>query len=319
MKSASEFITFTVPLSSEFHAKAEQFRLQHKNPQKAKQVYLNTLAVSAVNFYLRCMGIATNWEASDSSNPIIQTLMDVADLEIIGLGKIECRPILPQENVIHIPPEASCERVGYLAVQLDESLSKATLLGFSKTVTESCEIPINKLRSLAEMLVQLQQATEIIKQPIHLSQWFQNIIDVGWQNVDLLLHPQQQTALAFRSGTGKHNIEYNSDNPIFSVEQGKLISLGQKSDNEQVALLVELIHESEKEIDIWVKACPIGREKYLPEELQLMVLDESGTAVIQAIARSTENMQINFSSSLGERFSIKLVYRDVKFTEDFVV
>jgi hypothetical protein len=63
MRNLSESLTFTVPLSSSAHHLAEQFCRQQSNQKKAKQVYLNTLAVSAVNFYLRCMGVETDWKA----------------------------------------------------------------------------------------------------------------------------------------------------------------------------------------------------------------------------------------------------------------
>jgi hypothetical protein len=48
MRNLSESLTFTVPLSSSAHHLAEQFCRQQSNQKKAKQVYLNTLAVSAV-------------------------------------------------------------------------------------------------------------------------------------------------------------------------------------------------------------------------------------------------------------------------------
>ena len=81
--------------------------------------------------------------------------------------------------------------------------------------------------------------------------------------------------------------------------------------------MVELILVSE-EINIIVKVFPVGGQKYLPEELELMVLDDLGTSVMQATARSTKSIQLNFSSELGERFSIKVALGDVSFTEVFI-
>jgi hypothetical protein len=37
---------------------------------------------------------------------------------------------------------------------------------------------------------------------------------------------------------------------------------------------------------------PTGEQTYLPQDLQLMVLDEAGVAVMQAQARSTKNIEI---------------------------
>ena len=120
-------------MSVEYHRLAQQFCRQQSDRTKAKQIYLNTLAVSAVKFYLRCMEIETNWEASLSYSPVFQSLMDVADLEIPFKGKLECRPILPQTNLLYIPPEVRCDaeggslcdhRIGYVAVQLDSLLEE---------------------------------------------------------------------------------------------------------------------------------------------------------------------------------------------------
>ena len=48
MKNIDNRLTFTVPLTQEAHQLAEKHRCQQHDPQKGKQVYLNTLAVYAV-------------------------------------------------------------------------------------------------------------------------------------------------------------------------------------------------------------------------------------------------------------------------------
>jgi hypothetical protein len=316
MMRQSESLKFPVPISSELHSLAKQFSRKHGNPEKAKQVYFNTLAVSAVDFYLRCMKVETSWSASFSYNPVIQTMMDVADLEIIGLGKLECRPVLSDKKVVYIPPEVWSDRIGYVAVQFDESLRVATLLGFSKTA-QSGEIPINQLRSLEEFILQLSEIPEKVKQKIHLSQWLINVVDDGWQTVESLL--TQQSELAFRFRSAEQTLAQNPENTTTNVQKGTLLDLGGESSSKPIALVVGLIPTSEQEINIYVKVCPAGSQKYLPEELELMVLDEKGTAVMQAIARTTKSIQLNFSSQIGENFSIKVSLGDVSFTEVFLV
>lgn len=319
MRNLSESLTVTVPISPEAYRQAEQFSLHHRNPDKAQQVYLNTLAVWAVKFYLLCMGTETNWEASLSWNPVIQILMNVADLEVQGLGKIECRPVLPTDHFVHIPREVCLDRIGYVAVQINESQKQATLLGFSRTVPENGELPIRELCSLEEMLLQLSQPANEVKQPTHLQQWLDNIFEIGWETVESFLSPQQQAKFAFRSRTTEQTTANHQENQILSVERGKLLDLGQHSKSESIVLLVELLPTSNEEIDIWVKVYPVGSQKYLPEELQLLVLDEGGIPVIQAIARSTENLQVNFSSKPAESFSVQLILNLACFTESFLV
>ncbi|MEH2072569.1 MAG: DUF1822 family protein [Nostoc sp.] len=318
MSNLSESLTFTLPISLSDRALAEQFCSLHSNPRKAKQVYLNTLAISAVKLYLHCMGVETNWSASLSWNPATQIVMDVADLQVIGKGKIECLAVLPGEKVIHIPPEVCSDRIGYVAVQLDERLREATLLGFFKIVNECSSIAINKLRSLEELILQLSETPENIKQPIHLSKWLINVFDDGWQTVESLLNVQQ-AKLAFRFRGSEQTLAPNSENSIIIEQKRKLLYLGRESESKPIALIVGLIPVSEQEINICVKVCRDNNQKYLPEELEVMVLDDLGTPVMQATARSTKSIQLNFSSELGERFSIKIALGDINFIEAFKV
>ena len=50
-----------------------------------------------------------------------------------------------------------------------------------------------------------------------------------------------------------------------------------------------------------------------------MVLDENGDVVLQAIAKSTETIQLKFKGELGERFSVKVALGEVSVTEAFLV
>lgn len=129
MTEQAEELAFTVPLSFEAHTIATSLSQKLSNPERAKQVYLNTLAVYAVDFYLRCMGIETDWPSSDSRNPIILEFMDIADLKLKPEGRLECRPVLPEMTTCAVPPDAWDDRVSYVVVQLSQSLKQATLLG----------------------------------------------------------------------------------------------------------------------------------------------------------------------------------------------
>ncbi len=150
-----ELTTFTIPLSFEAHSLAQQMRCQQSNPQKSKQVYLNTLAVYAVGFYLRCLGIETDATQSDSRNLTYLKFMDVADLWVKDVGKLECRPVLPGSTTLQIPAEAWSDRIGYIAVEMSQSLKQATLLGFTDTAV--VETSLNQLRSMADFLEYLHQ------------------------------------------------------------------------------------------------------------------------------------------------------------------
>lgn len=310
MMKLSEPLSFTVPLSTSAHRLAEQFRRRQSNQKKAKQVYLNTLAVSAVKFYLRCMEIETEWEASQSWNPVMQTLMDVADLSVTGLGFLECRPVLPETQVVHIPPEVWSDRIGYVAVQLDQSLREATLLGFTKTAPCSGELSISQLLRLEDLLEHLRQIRQLesVEMGVNLSQWFQNIFEAGWQSLEALL------------GTNNLALSLRSDSQFsVGVKGAKLIDLGLRLGSQSVALLVAITPEANQKVGILVQVHPVGGG-YLPPNLRLSLLSES--AVLQEVQSRTQDNYIQlkrFRGNPGECFNIQVAFGEVTVTETFVI
>ena len=124
----------TVPLGSLAHALARPFAAEQITPQKGKKTYLNTLAIYAVHTYLKWLQIETEISQGDSWHPLKRALFDVADLVIPGVGKLECRPVLPGETAFSLPPEVTEDRIGYVAVQFNERLNEVQLLGFVRAV-----------------------------------------------------------------------------------------------------------------------------------------------------------------------------------------
>jgi Protein of unknown function (DUF1822) len=301
--------TFTVPLALSAHARAKQFQGYHSNPQKGEQVYLNTLAVYAVNFYLDCMGIETDWSASFSSNPVMQTLMDVADLDIPKLGKLECRPVLPDDSVVCIPVEVLSDRIGYVAVQLDKTLREARLLGFSKTVPESGELAIGELRSLPDLL---EAVTAPSPSKIKLSKWFENIFEAGWQSLEALLGINQENlAFSFRSASNLASEE--------TVKAAKLIDLGMQLENQSVGLLMAITPTSEHKMIVLVQVHPVAK-KTLPANLKLSLLAAGKT--IKEVESSGKYNYIQlppFRGDSGESFDIQVSLGEASVTETFEI
>lgn len=308
MNNIADSKTFTVPLALPEHLTAQMFSRQQTNPQKVKQVYLNTLAVYAVDFYLRCQGIETDLSASDSCNSVTQTLMNVADLEIKNIGKLECRPVLPDSQNCHIPLEVWSDRVGYVAVQLNESLREATLLGFVETVNQE-ELPVSELRSLSELEDLLDSLTVnqfVIPgklQVNQLLQWFDNTFQQGWQAIEELIAPQELSLVR----TSK-------------VRRGKLIDLGIDLASHSVILILNLLQENEQTVAVHLQVYPTGENTYLPPQLKLLVLNESGETFKEVTARSADRfIQYQFEAELGDRFSVKVALENVSITEEFAI
>mgnify|MGYP002259874230 CR=1 FL=1 len=300
MNNTQEKLTFKVALTPSAHRLAEKFRRQQSNPDQGKQVYLNTLAVYAMNFYCQCMGIDTDLSKSYSLTPVIPTLGDIADLYLNNLGKLECLPVLPQSQVINIPPVVWNNRIGYMAVQLNESLTEATLLGFSKTASTQ-ELPLSELGSLEDFLEHI----ETLSQCVSLSQWFNQICDKGWQRVKTQKSPSApQPAFRFRRAR---------------ITAAKSITLDTKVVSYPMDLVVTVTQESEQEIDIEIQLH--AREiEHLPLGLKLMVIDESGETFSEVSAGINDTIISNgFIGERQEEFTLKIALGDASFTEYFVV
>ena len=316
----SEEDTLTMPITLKAHQQAQQFWQQQPNTQAAQQVYLNALAVQAVQSYLSWFGIVTDLEASDSWNPAIQSLANTADLVVTGVGKLECRSVLPEADVCEIPPEVCCDRIGYVAVQFNSELSEATLLGFVPTVTTT-QLPLPQLQPLDRLLDYLQLALvapmpdSALSARTTLSQWLQGVVQTGWQTVeDLLLQNMlhQQPVWSFRTSSQTPT----SESPM---TRAKVLKLRSQVETKSIALIVGLLPAEATVMDVWVKVCPTGNQMHLPADLDLMVLDDTGVVVMQAQSRETEMIQLKFKAMMGEIFSVKVALGIDAVTENFVV
>lgn len=154
----------TIQLSKQAHQDAHKFASQQSTPEKVKQVYTNTLAVYAVRHFLQWLGIETDLSAGDSWHSVIRCFNDVADLVIPDLGKLECRPVLPGQTAISIPPEVTEDRIAYIAVQFQEQLNEVQLLGFYPAIDpqsppETIEISrLQPIETLIDYIDRLESA-----------------------------------------------------------------------------------------------------------------------------------------------------------------
>lgn len=324
-----EEFSLPLPITKAARTIAQEFAAGQPTAEKVEQVYLNTLAVCVVNDYLQMMSIPTDLTAGDSWNPVVRLAADIADLEVTGLGRLECRPMKVNEQTCYIAPEVWEDRIGYVIVQFDEILLEATLLGFVPTVATE-HLLIAELQPLEKLLVHLSQLN-YVEPPlgvrvaaqsatnnnvINLSQWLQGVFDTSWQIAESLLTPQSNLAFSFRrSDTGE---EFNRTQG--SIRRAKLIDLGLQLAGNSIALIVELRQESNQKTDVLLQVHPTGSKIYLPQLLQLIVIDEYKAVFLEAQARSADNyIQLQFSGQPEERFSVKIALGDASITENFVI
>jgi len=156
-------------LTPQAHEIAGQWARQLDSNHKAKQVYLNTLAIFAVKSFLADLSYPTDFTKSQSANPVLRSLKNISDLLISNLSYIECCPILPQQKTFLIPSSIKEElRIAYIFVQFEEKLDKVQLLGFIRgqsPLSGAEEISLQQLEpidNLIDYLYQLEIGTEVL-------------------------------------------------------------------------------------------------------------------------------------------------------------
>ena len=109
-------------------------------------------------------------------------------------------------------------------------------------------------------------------------------------------------------------------NPATGIRRVKLVDLGMQIAGNAVALAVALVQKVNDEVGVLVQVYPTGDEDYLPADLQLLLLSESGVILREVIARRTDVcLQLKFSGEPGEKFSIKLALEKANIIENFVI
>ena len=331
---SESFSTFTVSLAQSTHRLAEQFCQHHTDWQKAEQVYLNTLAVYAVDYYLNCLGYETDRQHSGSHNVVIQSLLDVADLIVKDYGRLECRPISTDTKTVYIPQEVWHDRLGYVAVAFNDALDEAEILGFFQQV-EAIEVPLSQLQPLDNLSDYLSshryptadhaqsdqaepnqaQLTTDIQRRTLLGEWLKNIFSNGWASLEeRMAVGQPQFAFQFRS---LHSNQ-QEDKSSTSVTRTKLVKLG--SPEHTVLMLVTLTPEPDTSAQVQIEILPTSEHPFLPTGLQLSILDEREEIVMQAKTQETnDGIRLEFTADLGNRFSIKISLDNAAITEGFLL
>uniref|UniRef100_B8HUE6 DUF1822 domain-containing protein n=1 Tax=Cyanothece sp. (strain PCC 7425 / ATCC 29141) TaxID=395961 RepID=B8HUE6_CYAP4 len=315
----------TIPISASDRSLAEEFSQQQFTQARARQVYLNTLAVLCLHHYLDMLGIPNQLDRSESWDPVDRLLADVGDLYLPDRGRIECRPIRTGESVCQIPPEVWEERLAYMVVEIDRPCRAGTVLGFVPQVSQS-QLAIGELRPLEAFLDYLDQVNPqqvlqpVAQKPINTI-WVEqighrvaNLLGAGWQELEILLNPTQ---LAFRS-RGQQKSESLPPESL-SLCRGKVLDLGLSLAGQSVALVVELIPQTDQFTRILLQVHPL-ETYYLPPGLALLVLDQNGTVLRQIQSRISDNyIQLELLAEMQEQFSVRVVFGTAAVTERFVV
>lgn len=301
----------TIPINGRMTANAQKISLQHRNQTKANQVYLNTLAILAVDFYCQCIDIETDIAKSSGLNNILTPLIDTAGLFIKDKGLLECRPVLKSQDFCYIPTEVREDRIGYIGVEIDEVDSKATILGFVKSV-ESENLPLTSLLPLEDFLFylhKLQKPVDIRHNIectiVKLSQWFDGLFDLGWQS---------ELAVA------KKITPVNAINVTEKLEVTGAKIIKTTNLSEPVLLI---LHQSQVEdkVEIVLRLYPASESVFLINGIKMTLFDAHNNPIprLENVSKSSNSLQLRFKGNIGDRFSLQVSLGLEAIVEEFVI
>ncbi len=205
MSLSTEQLTITIPITEANRSKARQFAQEQSNPEKIEQVYHNTLAVLVTNNYLQMLDVETSLQHSHSWNAVARLSTNIADLNLPGKGHLECRPIKIGDHNCYFPEDVRNNRIGYVVVQLDQDYTQGKLLGFLPQVN-STKTNIRELESLDNLFEALHSHQTVVQ----LSQWLENIIDVGWRNLEEIIGKQATNPLFVFASLDSESSNYDN-------------------------------------------------------------------------------------------------------------
>ncbi|KYC42385.1 hypothetical protein WA1_20675 [Scytonema hofmannii PCC 7110] len=164
-----------------------------------------------------------------------------------------------------------------------------------------------------QRLCQQRQQTQSSQVQVNLSRWLEGVYDTAWETIETLLK-LNSNALAF-------NFRSSSGIGVARVKRAKLIDLGIEIESQKVVLLVALIPENNQQVSIRVQLHPVSEKFYLPDNIKIALLLESGEIIQEIQAREQDNyVQLKlFSGEVGECFSIQVTLNNYQITENFVI
>ena len=228
---------------------------------------------------------------------MVMTKLNAEELELLAAGYV----LDDLDEAEKLQVEELLKSSPAMREQIRQSMA---IMGILATDAEPMMPPVglkNKISSAFEEKTNpLLQSTK--KKIIQLDNWLQQLFDEGWQAVTELLETPS-VAPAFRNS---------------GVEGTRIISLG--SDDTPIILIVRVRETSTCDRDIAVEILPELEHNYLPNNLQLILLDADGGTVMKANTRQeNRNLKFDFSGSCGETFSVKLELFDSSFQETFLL
>lgn len=225
--------------------------------------------------------------------------MDSADLKIDVLGKLECRPVLPNENICYVPSEVWSDRVGYVVVEIDEEAKKAILFGFVEQI-ETNELPLAQLPDIDNLvdLLLLAKNKQLLERTF-AKNWNED------ESAEILKDKQKK--LVRRDSPALPTIDKSITSPLY---RAKYITLIRRT----FILLVRITPTKEGKFQLLVE---VESSKKIPSDLNLKLLSLSDQTLKANPTKGDHYISLKYTLQLGESFQIQVKRGEEIHTEQF--
>jgi hypothetical protein len=226
----------------------------------------------------------------------------------------------------------------YVFVEVLEEMSQAVMYGFLRSdrfdryaqaepledfSDGTCDLPVSWLNLEFDELVSYLRCFNPSAIPLPatkklstiISEWFQGVVETGWQTIEQIESLVNTPTFAFR-GLRDETTYLQSTATRF----GKIFDLGVEPQKSSVALVIEVSSiPNEDRTYIRIKVQPTERD-HLPLDLQLSILNDSETTISNARSKSLDNLiQLGFKASTGYKFAVKVELDNSQIIEKFVI
>jgi Protein of unknown function (DUF1822) len=276
-----------------------------------RDIQLNSLALYTANWYLQCLQFKTHHE--EQEDWWVQYLSRSAALEIAGIGKLECIPVTGDAATVTISSDLKDDRIGYLFVKLNESLTSAEIIGFMPKYSEV--VRLDQLQSTDDLIDHLcdLEIGKLARVLVSLGKWSQGIFDGIWQEIENLpLAPVYRT-LAYRN--------HRSFLTVKSTERGREIMLGDRSDSPSVIITVSYQQIDTDNYNLSLQVYPEESQKALPVGMKFSAIDDLGNGIgsVETTVGDISGEIVLEHGKPGEEFSIEIEFEGVKISESFKI
>jgi hypothetical protein len=309
--SALQELAIPFPIPASFRRQARAYASQYFTQNAQERTYFNTLVVLVADAYFRLLGFETNLTKPERWNAARRLWSEANELELLGLGNLECLVIATGQKSVILPPESLSDelqrgvahRIGYLFVEIASSEKAATLVGFLPAFhleTKDAEVTIADLQSMDDLIDYLAQQeasslAEIVqtndltrefaeKKITYLRNWLNNVYEADWE-------PSMRD---LKTATCKKKLQLAGQ--VFEMQ----LSVSQSNDE---LILVRVIVQ--------------GESGSLPRGMQVSVPDESDIYT-ETVNEAADLISIPLELSSGEKFWVELRIGETFIREYFI-